>query len=395
VSLLTPPSNEAPFTLDAPEPVVEEVEPAGVQSMLEPVEPGRALVIGSQAKTFVKDVATFHPNSPEFAAKLADINNLAATEIVATGAGSSRLLDRTVANVRSKGGDSSVKVINTLSDLRSTVEDLTPNAADLTKTEKILGFIPGGNKLRKYFQKYETADEKINAIVKSLEAGKTELQRDWAELEKEKRNLWESMGSLNEYIVLAEQMKAEIRNQIDLLRAAGNTQAADAMETELLTAITQRHQDLLVQLTVAAQGYMAMNLTQKNTVELVKGVDRAKTTTIFALRVAVQTAAALDTQMKVLKSLDEVKAATEKTILATSQMLKDNTLRVQQKAVEPAVAIEVLTKAFDDIHGTLDAIDEFKKSANQAMESNITALTGQLERAKPQLERAKAIEAAA
>ncbi len=395
MSLLAAPSADdaPPFKLAQPEPVVE-ATPDTVGTMLDPVAPSRALEIGSQAKGFVTDLTKFNPNSPEFVSKVADINNLAAKEIVATGAGSSRLLDRSAASFKSKGGDASSKVIGSLSDLRSTVQDLTPNTADLTKPEKILGFIPGGNRLRKYFQKYETADQKIKGIVKSLEAGQVELKRDWADLQTEKANLWEAMGSLNEFIVLAEAMKVELKDQIASLRNAGNNVAADAMEAEMLKAVNQRHQQLLVQLTVAVQGYMSMNLTQKNSEELIKAVEEAKTTTIFALRVAMQTAAALDTQMKVLESVDAVREATGQAILATSAMLKQNTVAIHQKAVEPAVALAVLEQAFNDIHSTLDEIDTFNRNANDAIEGNISALTRQLEQAKPQLERAKAIEAA-
>jgi uncharacterized protein YaaN involved in tellurite resistance len=393
VSLLAAPSDDAPpFKLEQPEPVVE-ATPDTVLGMIDPVTPGRQLEIGSQAKNIVADLVTFNPNSPEFASKIADINSLAAKEIVATSA-SSKLLDRTAASFKSKGGDSSSKVITTLSDLRSTVQDLTPNTADLGTPAKILGFIPGGNKLRKYFQKYETADQKIKGIVKSLEAGQVELKRDWAELQTEKANLWATMGSLNEYIVLTEAMKAELKAQIAAVRASGNNSTADAMEAEMLKPINQRHQQLLVQLSAAVQGYMGMNLTQKNSEELIKAVEEAKTTTVFILRTAMQVAAALDTQMRVLESVDAVRDATGQAMLATARMLKQNTVAIQQKAIEPAVAIDILDQAFKEIQATFDEVDSFNKSANEAMESNIAALNRQMQQAAPALERAKAIEAA-
>ncbi|WIB65399.1 toxic anion resistance protein [Curtobacterium sp. MCBD17_040] len=392
---LTPPkpANEQPaLILDTPEPV-EEVEPSAAQAMLDPISPSRELEIGSTAKQFLGDVTTFNPNSPRFGEMLADVRNLAAKEIVASSAGANRLLDRSAASIKSKGGDSSSKVIATLSDLRSTVQDLTPNAADLSTGAKILGFLPGGNRIRKYFQKYETAQEKLDGIVASLTAGATELQRDNAELENEKRKLWDAMGSLNEYIVLAQKMDGELVTSIDTLRSSGNIDAANTLETKMLFEVRQRQQDLLTQLAVAVQGYMAMDLTQKNNIELVKGVERAKTTTLFALRTAIITAQALDSQVKVLEALDKTKEVTENVILSTSAMLRDNTLRVQQKAVEPAVAIDTLTRAFDDIYATLDAIDTFRQQANTVMQGNITALTTQLERAKPKLEEARALDA--
>jgi hypothetical protein len=43
---------------------------------------------------------------------------------------------------------------------------------------------------------------------------------------------------------------------------------------------------------VTVQGYLALDLVKKNNVELVKGVDRASTTTVGALRTAVTVAQA-------------------------------------------------------------------------------------------------------
>ena len=49
----------------------------------------------------------------------------------------------------------------------------------------------------------------------------------------------------------------------------------------------QKVTDLLIQLAVNIQGYLALDMIRKNNLELMKGVDRATTTTIAALRTAV------------------------------------------------------------------------------------------------------------
>ncbi len=51
-----------------------------------------------------------------------------------------------------------------------------------------------------------------------------------------------------------------------------------------------RFPDLLGQMAVTIQGHLALDLLEKNNVELIKGVDRASTTTISALRTAVKVA---------------------------------------------------------------------------------------------------------
>jgi uncharacterized protein YaaN involved in tellurite resistance len=384
---------------DAPAPVVlvaaepePEVTPNKAQSFVEQPDAASIIRIDSQAKGFVTDLVAFNPNSPEFASRLTDIQNLAQTEIVASGEGTNRLLERSIANVRKNGGDASTKVVASLTDLRSTVSELTPNAADLKGARKILGFIPGGKRFSRFLQKYESAQAQLDAIVVALSAGQDELAKDNASLQQEKTKQWAVMGELNKFILFAESVDKELVTQIAALRGAGNVDAAKTLDTDMLYTVRKRHQELLVQLAVAIQGFMGMEMTRKNNVELIKGVDQAKTTTIQALRQSVMIAQALDTQKKVLDQLDAVKATTEQSILSTAAMLQTQTARIHEQATSPAVSIEVIGKAFDSIFATLDQIDTFKTKANATMEANITTLSAQLEKARPQLERAKALE---
>jgi len=394
---LEPPTATPTTIVLAPAEPVAEVKQDEAQGMLPAVDNARKLEIGQQAKGFVKDLAKFTPNSPEFIDKMKDITSLAQKEIVSSGSGASRMLERSsssVAGSKRNGGDATQRVAGTLATLRGTVEDLTPNAAHLTGAHKILGFIPGGNKLRKYFQRYESAQGQLDNIIKALLAGQDELQKDNASLENEKVQLWTVMGQLNEYAVLAEQLDTEITSQVQALKNAGNIQAANAMEGDMLFAVRQRRQDILTQLAVSVQGYMAMELVRKNNVELIKGVDRARTTTITALRTAVIVAQALDTQRLVLDQIDAVNSATNNTIAQTSAMLRQQTARVHEQATNSGVSVETLTKAFDDIFATLDEVENFKVKANANLEITINGLSNQLERARPQLERARQLEAA-
>lgn len=396
---LTPPSEETAYTpLVLAKPEAEVVEtPDAATALLPPVSEERKLEIGQQAKGFTTDLIKFSPQSPDFQSMVEDITKLASKEISLSTQGPSRMLDRSVTSVagaKRSGGDATQKVAGTLTQLRNTVEDLTPNAAALSGPSKILGFIPGGNKLRKYFHRYESAQVQLDNIIKALMAGQDELIKDNASLQQEKSNLWKVMEDLNEYGILAEKMDAEVVSQIAALRAAGNVQGAQALETDVLFAIRQRRQDILTQLTVSVQGYIAMGLIQTNNKELIKGVDRARTTTITALRTAVMVAGALENQKLVLDQIDEVNKTTNNMIDQTSQMLRQQTGRVHQQAISSGVAVETLTRAFDNLYATLDEIDTFKAQANSAMETTIGGLQVQLDRARPAIERAQALEAA-
>jgi uncharacterized protein YaaN involved in tellurite resistance len=336
-----------------------------------------------------------HVHDPEFDNRIREINELASKQIVEASAGPTRMLDRgtSVAATRKNGrNDPTASVVSALADLRSTVEDLTPNAADLTGTQKILGFIPGGKKVMKYFQRYESSQGQLNNIVKSLIAGAEELEKDNADLQLERINLRKVMQELSEYSVLASKIDAELVAQIDAAKRAGDLETANELDTKALFAIRQRRQDILTQLAVSAQGYLAMGLVQNNNVELIKGVKRARTTTLTALRTAIILAKALTNQELVLNQIDAVNKATNNAILQSSEMLKKNTARIHEQAVNSGVSVETLEKAFTNIFETIDEVQNFKTQANIAMETTIGGLEAQLNRAAPQLEKARKLE---
>src|SRR3546814_10889190 len=94
----------------------------------------------------------------------------------------------------------------------------------------------------------------------------------------------------------------------------------------------QRTQDLLTQMAVTVQGYLALDLVKKNNVELVKGVDRASTTTVGALKTAITVAQAMTNQKLVLEQITALNTTTASIIDGTSKMLKDNSARIHEQA---------------------------------------------------------------
>jgi len=389
---LTPPEAAAstPLVLNAPEPVgIVKVDDA---PGMVPVPAERQQEINAQARAFISEVSAMSPFSPEYSSKIDGINRLGGQQLVASANTSSRLLERSstsLAGAKKSGSNAQVQVASTLGELRSTVEDLTPNNADLGVGRKILGFIPGGNKLAKYFQRYESAQTQLDKIIKSLMAGQDALLKDNASLAEEKTRLWETMQGLSEYAVFAKALDTATAGKIDDLKMQGQIEEASKLDSDVLYPIRQRHQDILTQLAVSVQGYLAIDMIRKNNTELIKGVERARTTTISALRTAVIVAQALANQKMVLDQIDAINTTTNNMILKTSEMLKDQTARIHQQAASSGVSVETLQKAFDNVFQTMDAIDTFRSQANKSMEGTVHALETGLERAKPYLERVR------
>ena len=78
----------------------------------------------------------------------------------------------------------------------ATVEDLDPSKkGNLMSKQKLFGIIPFGNKLRNYFDSYQSSQTHISSILGRLANGKDELLMDNAAIDVERQNLWAGDGS--------------------------------------------------------------------------------------------------------------------------------------------------------------------------------------------------------
>ncbi|MCK9904660.1 toxic anion resistance protein [Parafrankia colletiae] len=390
----SPRSPAGALELVPPQPVAA-VADDQVDSMV-PLDEATRAQLRERAAAFADDLAAQDPRSPAFQDKINDIVRMGEREIVASARVSSRMLDRPAAALRAGrggrgGADAQTRVAGTLLELRQTVTDLDPAKADLKGGRKLLGKVPLGNRISRYFQRYQSAQKQLDAIIGALDSGQDELRKDNAAIEHEKATLWAAMGKITEYATLARALDAAVAARIDHVRAT-DPAAADALTSDALFPIRQRQQDLLTQLAVSVQGYLALDLVRKNNIELIKGVDRAQSTTVAALRTAVIVAQALANQKLVLDQITALNATTSNMIMSTSELLRQQSGRIQEQAVSSTVDVETLQKAFDNVFATMDAIDTYKVKAVESIATTVTALEAQVVRSRAYLERAQAGE---
>ena len=151
--------------------------------------------------------------------------------------------------------------------------------------------------------------------------------------------------------------------------------------------VRQKHQDLLTQLAVSIQSYLAIDIIIKNNIELIKGVDRASTTTVSALRTAVIVAQALSNQKLVLDQITALNTTTSDLIQRTSEMLRDNSAKIQQQAASATIGLPQLQAAFQNIYATMDSIDTFKMQALDTMAATIGTLESEVQKSRAYLDR--------
>jgi uncharacterized protein YaaN involved in tellurite resistance len=382
MSTETQTATATPFSLTPPDPVPQ-VAPEQAVGLV-PVTTEQKSKLETKVDAFVADLVSSDANSPEFGEKIDQITRMGQEQIRAAAGHSNRFLDRPV---RAMDADSGVG--KDLAELRRTVEDLDPGKRGaLSGPRKLLGIIPFGNKLKNYFDSYTSAQGHISEILKSLESGKKELILDNAEIDNERKKLWESMGELEQMIHIAKTLDARLEAKA-LELDSSDPAKAKALRESALFYVRQRTQDLLTQMAVSVQGYLALDLVKKNNVELVKGVDRASTTTVGALRTAVTVAQAMTNQRLVLGQITALNQTTSDIIDSTSKLLREQTAAIHEQAASSTIPLETLQRAFQNIYDTMDEVDNFKVRALDSMKQTVTVLTAEVEKSKGYIARAE------
>ncbi len=359
-----------PPMLVAPEPVKALAPEAAIGKV--PLQDAERAALVADAQRQAGEIVALTPESPEFAARLKALEALGNDEITRSASVANRMMDRPTRAMGALGEGSGVS--KTLLDLRATVEKLDPSRqGDLFSPKRFLGVMPFGNKLRDYFRGYESSQSHLNGIIESLRRAKDELLRDNAAIEAEKSNMWTLMHDLEKHAYLAKELGNAVDAQVKALQTT-DPERARVLAEEVLFAVRQKQQDIATQLAVNVQGYLALDLIKKNNAELAKGVERATTTTIAALRTAVITAQALANQKLVLDQISAVRDTTSNLIASTSRMLKENATRVQEGATQPTVDIAKLQEAFGNVRAAIDGMADYRIKALASMEQTVDVL---------------------
>jgi uncharacterized protein YaaN involved in tellurite resistance len=384
VEHLQPPGD---LELTPPKPV-EAVAPESASGRVK-LRPEDTAELDSQVRSFVAAVSSLNEQDPRFKECLDRVHTMGNKDVEMSANVSNRMLERPVRGMKSGLFDSGSDISQSLVDLRNTVEKLDPaRQGDLFAPRKLLGVIPFGNRLIQYFDQYQSSQTHINAIVEALRRGKDELMRDNAAIEQEKVNLWTLMERLEKYIYLGRNLDKALDAKARALEA-NDPERARVVREELLFYTRQKVTDLLTQIAVNIQGYLALDLLRKNNFELIKGVDRATTTTVAALRTAVMVAQALGNQKLVLDQISALNTTTGNMIETTSEMLKKQTGQIHEQAASSTIEVDKLRRSFQNVYQTMDAIATFKSRSLDSMQKTVDALTTEVTKARTYLDRVR------
>jgi uncharacterized protein YaaN involved in tellurite resistance len=373
--------------LDPPE-ALNPITPSEASGLV-PLKTEETSELDKRVAQFVDELSALDSNSPEFGKKVDQLTAMGRKEIAEAAGASNRFLDRPV-----KAIDSDTGIGADLTELRKTVEELDPaKNGKLTPGRKLFGLIPFGNRMKNYFRQYQSSQTHISAILSRLASGKDELLMDNAAIDTERAQLWKTMHKLEQMIHISKSLDKRLEDKANELDATEPAKAKAIREAALFYT-RQRTTDLLTQMAVTVQGYLALDLVKKNNVELVKGVDRASTTTVAALRTAVTVAQAMTNQKLVLQQITALNTTTAGMIDSTGEMLRTQTGAIHEQAASSTIPLETLQRAFQNIYETMDQIDRFKLQALDSMKQTVNTLSSEVEKSKGYIARAEGVNQA-
>ncbi len=344
------------FTLDMPNP---EVIKEKVEEELAVKEEEQSAV-KSAAEQKANEIMAVDLDSLQSRTEFTQAIEAFGTDIITKSEAKNEILSRRMIDL-SKSGSQSGEVAKGLEDLAVQMKSLDPSGIDFTKKGPVSKVF---NPVRRYFDRYKTADAEIAEIVKSLEKGKTTLKNDNVTLEIEEQTMRQITKELNQKIEMGTQLDLFLTNAIEIKKAEGGDEdKVRFVEEEVLFPLRQRLMDFQQLQVVNQQGIIAMDVIRSNNKELIRAVDRAETVTVASLRTAVTVAGALYNQKIVLQKVQLLNASTNAMIEATSRMLKEQGVEIHRSSIEANISVETLKESFANTLSALEDISNYKQEA--------------------------------
>ena len=373
---------ETPFKLEPPE-VITPVPPETAREAV-PLKPELQRQVDDQVVRFIDALAAEDLHSDAFRQRLDSAFALGKEEISnASSLMQGRFMQRNFVGLENSPAFKAVQ------EMRGHLDALNPgNEGDLLQPQKLLGFIPYGNKLQSYFRKFESAGEQMQKSMQKLYAARDDMQRDVVDIEATRTKLWEAMQKLAAAVQFSESLDAKLALKVEGLKVS-DPERARALEQEVLFYVRQNLQDILTQQAVCTNGYLALDVLKKTGREMMNGCSRVATTGMSALAVAQTVARATGNQVKVMEMLTGVNSTIENLIAETGRQLNTHVEKTTQFAQNPLVGIEKMKEMFDQTFKAMDAMDNFRSKMVDVMGQNNAIVKEQLARADQYIDRVR------
>lgn len=292
-------------------------------------------------------IAALEPGSPEFDAAMDRIRAWGEEAAAKAASIGSAFLEQSLG----RDDESEHRVAEALSELRGVIDDVDPSRGAL---RRLLSRGANG-----FERRYASNKARILAIDVALESSRQQLMLDNEQIMRDRGAIWEQLSA-------GKQSLAELEAMAEEFERLGAEEA--------LFEVNVRRRDLQVQLAVAAQAHLSMELIAKNNRELIRSVESTRRTTMNALRSAVMVAQALANQSRVVKQIDAVAERTDALIASSGKTLRSNAADIHRQAIDGGVSADTIAKALDDIRAAARETEDLRRQAGEKLSAQLAGL---------------------
>jgi uncharacterized protein YaaN involved in tellurite resistance len=218
--------------------------------------------------------------------------------------------------------------------------------------------------------RHETVAKQVVVIEKRLTEGRNLLARDNVEL----RQLYEDVEAQGELVKRQVFLGELLLRHLDGMLAT----AEDPVERDrLLTAVqdvTTRLQDLRAMDEVHQQFFVSIELTRQNNSRLAQSVDRTVTLAANVVTVGLAIQSALARQRSVVDATERTRQFLGDVLVRNAAAIRRQTDEIGDLATQPAVALDKLARAHDDLLAAIDAAERLRDDGIAAARRNIVEL---------------------
>jgi uncharacterized protein YaaN involved in tellurite resistance len=308
------------------------------------------------AAGYLDSIVAMAVGSPEYGRAVAAIDHLGERDFVATAAMSGRLLDRRFLAMRGLLADKA-PLARKLNDLRKAAAQLDPTRIKLDSRRSSRDEM---EELDRYFERFARWQPRLEALLASLTEGRLALEQDNAAIVAEQTSLATEMETLRQYAFLAGCIDQKLATLIDEIAGTDDSRA-ESLRLDALPVVRRRHQEILTQLAVVTQGYLALRIVEDTNAEVIRAVASAITTTAAALRTAAVAAGAAANQRAAMEQLETAQ-------LAASAM-SNHAAELEAGLSGPGGRVEMLRGAWAEVYAALDRVDAQKARVLKTMSS--------------------------
>lgn len=302
------------------------------------------------AREFAGSFLALDSHNPEFERSVRQIATIGSEEVRKLSEQARLTLSRSTMR------DQAVAAINAqLARLRVVLERLTPGD-DILKPKKFLGIFGRSSPILTYFDRYLSSEAEIEAALSTMMESRDMLFRDNVAISGHRAASRPLIAGLAEAIGMCANLDerfTKLCSQLDISDPA----KAQALRSTALFEVRQRHTDLLTQMAVSQQSYAMLGLIGTNNSDLIKGIDRASSTTIAALQTAVVAAQTLANQNLVLGRINGVQAAAGSLIDRASASTSQGNQQIDLAGEEAAHQVAALRTAFAEVRTSVDSLE--------------------------------------